>query len=93
MLFKQGGIADVGDEVRARLATRASPTALVHGLPECADLLAEATDAHTAATLVELGSLTLCAVRLAALALDADPADVLAVLLVERKPTEAEKAA
>jgi hypothetical protein len=74
---------------RARLDARAALTARLHDLA-WDGLAVEACWCSLPATLDELTSVTLTAVRWAAVALEADPADVLAVLLMTRAAVEVE---
>jgi hypothetical protein len=73
----------------ARLAVRAALTARLHGMAEADTLLTEACWWSTAATVDELLEITATAVRVAAVAIDAEPGEVLsAVLLMPRAAAE-----
>jgi hypothetical protein len=77
---------------RARLDARASLTARLAGLPCWGGLAVEAARYSLPATIDELTAVTLTAVRMAAVALQADPVDVLTAVLVGRAAVEVEPA-
>jgi hypothetical protein len=84
---------DAGSELQARVAARASVTARLHALHDtCPGLLVEAVRTDPDGCLGELSSLTLTANKVAALALDAAPTDVLAVLVLSRAAATCEPA-
>jgi hypothetical protein len=77
----------MADRDQARLDARAALTSRLHGLP-WGPLAIEAARCSVPAALDEWTELTLTAVRLAAVALQADPADMLAALLTGRAAVE-----